>query len=80
VIAEEARSIAASKSKRREARQYSPLAFRIGGDGCQSISKPKMVADARGEGRAPPPVAPPAPAPDNGVDAAAGEAASKPPR
>jgi hypothetical protein len=41
---------------------------------------PKMVADARGEGRAPPPVAPPAPAPENGVDAAAAEAASKPPR
>jgi flagellar protein FliO/FliZ len=35
----------------------------------------------RGEGRAPPPlVAPPAPVPENGVDAAAAEAASKPPR
>ena len=45
-----------------------------------ALRKPKMVADARGEGRAPPPVAPPAPAPENGVDAAAGEAASKPPR
>ena len=33
------------------------------------------------EGRAPPPlVAPPAPVPENGVDAAAAEAASKPPR
>jgi len=45
-----------------------------------ALRKPKIVADARGEGRAPPPVAPPAPAPENGVDAAAGEAASKPPR
>ena len=45
-----------------------------------ALRKPKMVADARGEGRAPPPVAPPAPAPENGVDAAAAEAASKPPR
>ena len=44
-----------------------------------ALRMPKMVADARGEGRAPPPVAPPAPAPD-GVDAAAAEAASKPPR
>jgi flagellar protein FliO/FliZ len=35
----------------------------------------------RGEGRAPaPPIAPPAPVPENGVDAAAAEAASKPPR
>ena len=41
-----------------------------------ALRMPKMVADARGEGRAPPHVAPPA----NGVDAAAGEAASKPPR
>jgi flagellar protein FliO/FliZ len=40
-----------------------------------ALRKPKMVADARGEGRAPPPVAPPAPAPENGVDAAAAEAA-----
>jgi hypothetical protein len=40
-----------------------------------ALRKPKMV-----EGRAPPPVAPPAPAPENGVDAAAAEAASKPPR
>jgi hypothetical protein len=39
-----------------------------------------MVADARGEGRAPPPVAPPAAAAENGVDTAAPEAASKPPR
>jgi flagellar protein FliO/FliZ len=45
-----------------------------------ALRMPKMVADARGEGRAPPPVAPPAPAPENGVDAAAPEAASKPPR
>ena len=45
-----------------------------------ALRMPKMVADARGEGRAPPHVAPPAPAPENGVDAAAGEAASKPPR
>ena len=45
-----------------------------------ALRKPKMVADARGEGRAPPPVAPSAPAPENGVDAAAGEAVSKPPR
>jgi len=45
-----------------------------------ALRKPKIVADARGEGRAPPPVAPPAPAPENGVDAAAGEAASKLPR
>ena len=45
-----------------------------------ALRKPKMVADARGEGRAPPPVALPAPAPENGVDAAAAEAASKPPR
>ncbi len=44
-----------------------------------ALRKPKMVGDARGEGRAPPPVAPPAPAPENG-DAAAAEAASKPPR
>jgi hypothetical protein len=43
-----------------------------------ALRKPKMVADARGEGRAPPPVAPPAPTPENGVDAAAAEAASKP--
>ena len=40
-----------------------------------ALRKPKRVADARGEGRAPPPVAPPAPAPENGVDAAAAEAA-----
>ena len=45
-----------------------------------ALRMPKMVADAGGEGRAPPPVAPPAPAPENGVDAAAAEAASKPPR
>ena len=45
-----------------------------------ALRMPKMVADARGEGRAPPPVAPPAPAPENGVYAAAPEAASKPPR
>jgi flagellar protein FliO/FliZ len=45
-----------------------------------ALRKPKMVADARGEGRAPPPVAAPASAPKNGVDAAAAEAASKPPR
>ena len=45
-----------------------------------ALRMPKMVADARAEGRAPPPVAPPAPAPENGVDAAAAEAASKPPR
>ena len=45
-----------------------------------ALRMPKMVADARGEGRAPPPVAPPAPAPENAVDAAAPEAASKPPR
>ena len=44
-----------------------------------ALRKPKMVADARGEGRTPP-VASPAPAPENGVDAAAPEAASKPPR
>ena len=45
-----------------------------------ALRKPKMVADARGEGHASPPVAPPAPAPENGVDAAAAAAASKPPR
>ena len=45
-----------------------------------ALRKPKIVADTRGEGRAPPPVAPPAAAPENGVDAAAAEAASKPPR
>ena len=45
-----------------------------------ALRMPKMVADAGGEGRVPPPVAPPAPAPENGVDAAAAEAASKPPR
>ena len=39
-----------------------------------ALRMPKMVADAGGEGRAPPPVAPPAPAPENGVDAAAAEA------
>ena len=44
-----------------------------------ALRKPKMVADARGEGRTPP-VASPAPAPENGVDAAAAEVASKPPR
>ena len=44
-----------------------------------ALRMPKR-ADAGGEGRAPPPVAPPAPAPENGVDAAAAEAASKPPR
>ena len=43
-----------------------------------ALRKPKIVADTRGEGRAPPPVAPPAAAPENGVDAAAAEAASKP--
>jgi hypothetical protein len=45
-----------------------------------ALRMPKMVADARGEGGAPQHVAPPAPAPENGVDAAAGEVASKPPR
>ena len=45
-----------------------------------ALRMPKMVAGARGDGRAPPPVTPPAPAPENGADAAAGEAASKPPR
>ena len=45
-----------------------------------ALRMPKMVADARGEGHAPPPVAPAAPAPENSVDAAPPEAASKPPR
>ena len=45
-----------------------------------ALRMPKMVADARGEGGAPQHVAPPAPAPENGVDAAAGQVASKPPR
>ena len=40
-----------------------------------ALRMPKMVADARGEGGAPQHVAPPAPAPENGVDAAAAEAA-----
>ena len=40
-----------------------------------ALRMPKMVADARGEGRTLPPVAPLAPAPENGVDAAAAEAA-----
>ena len=45
-----------------------------------ALRMPKMVADARGEGRTPPPVAPAAPAPENSVDAAPPEAASKPSR